>query len=75
MSVSGPAAEKAAYNMAAMWSTFARTGRPAAKGQPAWPAYTTERRATMEIDTQCRVVDDPFAMERRLWERLEREAG
>jgi len=71
MSVSGPAAEKAAHNMAEMWSTFARTGRPAAKGQPEWLAYSPERRATMEIDTQCRVVDDPFSAERRLWERLE----
>ncbi len=59
--------------MAAMWSTFARTGRPAAKGQPVWPAYTTEQRATMEIDTACRVVYDPFGTERRLWERLEEE--
>jgi para-nitrobenzyl esterase len=53
-----------------MWSTFARTGRPAAQGQ-AWPAYTTERRATLEIDAQCPVVDDPYAAERRMWEALE----
>lgn len=71
MVVSGPASIKAAHNMGEMWSTFARTGRPAAKGQPAWPAYTTEKRSTMEIDTQCRVVDNPYAEERSLWERLE----
>jgi len=24
----------------------------------------------MEIDAQCRVVDDPYPLERTLWERL-----
>jgi para-nitrobenzyl esterase len=69
-SISSPEDEKAAHNMAEMWSTFARTGRPAAKGQPEWPAYTTPRRATMEIDAQCRVVDDPYPLERSLGEGL-----
>lgn len=59
MAISGPESVKTAHNMSEMWSAFARTGRPAAKGQPAWPAYDTRRRATMEIDAQCRVVDDP----------------
>jgi para-nitrobenzyl esterase len=71
LAVSGPDSVKTAHTMSEMWSTFARTGRPAAHGQPAWPAYTTERRATMEIDAQCRVVDDPYAAERRMWEGLE----
>jgi len=60
----------AAHNMSEMWATFARTGRPAAKGQPTWPAFDLENRATMEIDAQCRVVKDPFGTERELWERL-----
>ena len=71
MSVSDPESVKAAHNMSEMWSTFARTGHPGAKGQPAWPAYTTKNRATMEINSQCRVVDDPYGLERSLWERLE----
>src|SRR5947209_2590856 len=71
LSISGPESEKAAHNMAEMWSTFARTGRPAAKGQPDWPAYTTERRSTMEIDAECKVVEDPYKLEREFWERLE----
>src|SRR6185437_8145929 len=53
----GADAVKAAHNMSEMWSAFARTGRPAAKGQPDWPAYTTEKRATMEINAECKVVD------------------
>lgn len=67
----GPDSVKTARNMSEMWSTFARTGHPGAKGQPTWPAYNTETRATMEINAQCKVVDDPYALERRLWERLE----
>jgi para-nitrobenzyl esterase len=71
MAVTGSEAEKAAHNMSEMWSTFARTGHPGAKGQPEWPAYTTERRATMEIDAQCKVVDDPYSVELNMWKQLE----
>lgn len=67
----GPDSVKTAENMSQMWSTFARTGKPGAKGQPDWPAYDTKRRATMLINAECKVVDDPFSLERSLWERLE----
>jgi para-nitrobenzyl esterase len=67
----GPESVKTAQNMSEMWSTFARTGHPGAKGQPYWPAYDTKKRATMEINAKCEVVDDPFSLERDLWERLE----
>lgn len=60
----------AARNMSEMWATFARTGHPAAQGQPTWPAYDLTHRATMEIDARCRVVNDTFKKERELWERL-----
>jgi para-nitrobenzyl esterase len=65
-----PSSIQAAHNMSEMWSTFARTGHPGAKGQPAWPAYTTQKRTTMEIDAQCKVVEDPYSPERRVWERM-----
>jgi para-nitrobenzyl esterase len=71
MAISRPESVKAAHNMAEMWSTFARTGKPAAKGQPEWPAYTPQSRATMELDANCKVVDDPYPLERKLWERLD----
>lgn len=69
-SVTGPEAEKTAHNMSELWSTFARTGRPAAKGQPEWPAWTTKERATLMLDAECKVVNDPWPLERRLWEEL-----
>jgi para-nitrobenzyl esterase len=67
----GPDSVKTAENMSQMWSTFARTAKPGAKGQPAWPAYDTARRATMLINAECKVVDDPFSLERSLWEQME----
>jgi para-nitrobenzyl esterase len=71
MSISTPESEKTAHNMAEFWSTFARTSRPAAKGQPKWPAYTLEKRSTMQIDAQCKVVDDPYSLERQMWARVD----
>jgi para-nitrobenzyl esterase len=71
MAIRSPEDVRAASNMSEMWSTFARTGRPGAKGQPEWPAYTTARRATMTIDVQCKVVDDPNGTELKMWRQLE----
>jgi para-nitrobenzyl esterase len=59
-----------AHNMSEMWATFARIGRPAATGQPSWPAFDLKNRATMAIDARCTVVSDPLGKERELWERL-----
>jgi para-nitrobenzyl esterase len=52
------------------WLAFARTGDPSHPSLPAWPAYDAERRATMELATPCRVVDDPLAATRRLWDTI-----
>jgi para-nitrobenzyl esterase len=46
---SDPDRQPVAKNMSQLWTTFARTGQPKAKGQPAWPAYTTQTRATMQM--------------------------
>jgi para-nitrobenzyl esterase len=60
----------AAHNMAELWSTFARTGRPAAAGQPAWPEYDFAWRAMMRIDVACEVIDDRNRAEREMWKAL-----
>ena len=62
---------KTAKNMSEMWSTFARTGKPGAKSQPEWMPYDTDQRATMLIDAECKVADDPWRLEREVWEKLE----
>ena len=43
------------------WVSFARNG------DPGWPRYDLDRRATMRFDTTSRVVEDPRAWEREIW--------
>jgi para-nitrobenzyl esterase len=50
------------------WVAFARNGRPEADGLPAWPAYELDRRATLDFDTECRLIEDPGADLRGFWE-------
>ncbi|MDF0545849.1 carboxylesterase family protein [Sphingobium sp. H39-3-25] len=64
-----PARLKTASNMGEMWATFARTGRPGAKGQPNWKPYSVARRETMIIDAQCRLVNDPEQLERQFFSK------
>ncbi|MDR0625752.1 MAG: carboxylesterase family protein [Bifidobacteriaceae bacterium] len=51
-----------ATEMHSRWVRFATTG------DPGWPAYDRERRATMVFDTPSRVVEDPASPERQAWE-------
>lgn len=46
------------------WIRFATTG------DPGWPAYDLDRRATMRFDTTSEVVGDPRPWERTLWEGI-----
>jgi para-nitrobenzyl esterase len=50
--------------MSGAWAAFARTGNPNHKGLPKWPEFKTDKRATMILDNQCKVVDDPHGEER-----------
>jgi para-nitrobenzyl esterase len=59
-----------AKNMSHAWAQFARTGNPSFAGIPTWPAYTLERRETMLINAECKVVNDPLRAERELWREL-----
>ncbi|MDP3159430.1 MAG: carboxylesterase/lipase family protein [Reyranella sp.] len=63
-----PARLKLADRMSRAWLAFARHGRPDHAGLPAWPVYSTAERATMILDTTCRVENDPFSTERQVWE-------
>jgi len=49
------------------WVAFARTGSPNHAGLPAWPTYGPEARATMILDSVCRVENDPLGAERQAW--------
>jgi para-nitrobenzyl esterase len=58
----GGAPQTLADAMHGAWVAFAATG------DPGWPRYEPDRRATMRFDTVSRVVDDPRSFEREVWE-------
>lgn len=60
----------ASHHFAELWTTFARTGKPAAKDVPAWPAYNLKDRPTMRIDTTCEVIDNRFSQELAMWRSI-----
>jgi len=66
----GPGLHAAALNMSAFWTSFARNGKPSAPGAPDWPRYETADRPVMVIDSTCRVVNDPDALTRPVWEKV-----
>ena len=53
--------------MQAAWAAFIRGGAPNADGLPGWPIYEAPHRATMLLDRESRVVDDPAGDRRALW--------
>ncbi len=54
-----PEAHALAGKMSEAWAAFARTGNPATKRLPAWPAYSVDGRDTMLFNNECRVEKDP----------------
>ena len=65
-----PARIRAVRNMSRAWASFARNSDPSHDEIPKWPAYTPDQRATMFLDAECRVVNDPYREERLLWSEL-----
>jgi para-nitrobenzyl esterase len=53
------------------WVAFARGGNPSHSGIPEWPAFNTKQRATMILNNECEVVDDPHGEERRALRSLQ----
>ena len=60
----------ASHHFAELWTTFARTGKPAAKDVPEWPAYNLKDRPTMRIDTKCKVINNRFGEELEMWRSI-----
>jgi para-nitrobenzyl esterase len=67
---SGPGLAEVSKAASGYFTSFARSGVPAAAGQPAWPRYDTEKRKVMLLNAKCRVADDPDGEERKLWQSL-----
>lgn len=57
------------------WVKFARDANPNGTVLPPWPEYELADRATMIIDTPCKVSLDPFGPERTFWSAPEAPTG
>jgi para-nitrobenzyl esterase len=66
----GARAEELSAAIINAWTAFARSGDPSHPSVGAWPAYDADRRATMELGTERRVLDAPLESQRALWDRL-----
>jgi para-nitrobenzyl esterase len=54
----------------ATWAAFARAGVPDSRAIPHWPAYDPRARATMMINAEWKVEDDPAREARLMWEKI-----
>ncbi len=63
-------AQALANTMSSVWATFARTGRPDHPSIPPWPRYDMSRRATLALDSTCRIENDPRGEARALWQEI-----
>jgi para-nitrobenzyl esterase len=68
----GPVAHQLAAAMSGTWARFAQAGNPDNPAIPHWPAYDATTRATLILDRECHVVDDPGRETRLLWQDITR---
>jgi len=61
---SGPELKPLGDRMAGAWVAFAQTGNPSHALIPRWPVYDTTTRATMVINNDWSVVNDPYGEEK-----------
>jgi para-nitrobenzyl esterase len=52
------------------WISFAQNGDPSHDGIPRWKNYELNDRSTMFFGPKVKLVDDPFKMERMVWEGI-----
>jgi para-nitrobenzyl esterase len=55
----GPELQPLADKVSGAWTAFARTGNPNIAGVPKWLPYTTNERATMIINNEWKLENDP----------------
>ncbi|MET0343328.1 MAG: carboxylesterase/lipase family protein [Polyangiales bacterium] len=64
----GPRAAALADKVSDAWIAFARTGNPDTGKLPAWTPYDATKRATMVLDDESKVVNDPTGPRREaMW--------
>ena len=60
----GPELQPFADRMSGAWAAFAATGSPNHRGIPNWPVYETTTRATMVMNNEWKVVNNPYGEEK-----------
>jgi para-nitrobenzyl esterase len=55
----GPELQPLADKVSGAWTAFAHTGNPSTTGAPKWLAYTANERATMIINNEWKLMNDP----------------
>jgi para-nitrobenzyl esterase len=65
-----PETRALAAKVSAAWVAFARSGNPNTPGLPKWPAYSRAQRATMILNVESRVVNDPDRATRLIMEKV-----
>jgi para-nitrobenzyl esterase len=63
-------AQELSDTMSSLWAAFARNGTPAHTAIPPWPAYDKQTRATLILDKQCRIENDPRGAGRQIWQDI-----
>jgi len=63
-------AHRLAATMSATWAAFAHSGKPQHAAIPSWPAYDATTRATMLLDADWHVANDPRGETRALWQAI-----
>ena len=66
MTGTGPDRQPLADKVSGAWTSFARTGDPNHRGLPHWSPYDTTKKATMVLDNECKLVNDPHGEEQRV---------
>jgi para-nitrobenzyl esterase len=72
---SGPELKPLGDRMAGAWVAFATSGNPAHGLIPRWPAYDTSTRATMVINDDWSLVNDPYGEEKKVVAAVMRPAA
>jgi para-nitrobenzyl esterase len=60
---SGPGRHELATRISTAWTSFARTGNPNCKELPTWKPFDTTQRATMVLNNECKLVNNPNGAE------------
>jgi para-nitrobenzyl esterase len=63
-------ARRLVETMSGVWAAFARNGVPDHPLIPHWPAYRVPERATLILDAECRIANDPRGETRALWQDI-----